>query len=67
MQEPDRVDVEVVTAELPRGRAEVSVVHGGLNIHDRENDTTHVIATAGIAAMLPIAPQDWRLSSAHEA
>lgn len=63
VQEPDRVDVDVVTAELPRGRAEVSVVHGGLNVHDPDNDTTHVIASAAIAALLPIDPAQWRLST----
>ncbi|PXX94656.1 Lin0512 family protein [Halomonas sp. LBP4] len=63
VQEPDRVDVDVVTAELPRGRAEVSVVHGGLNVHDPDNDITHVIATAAIAALLPIDPAQWRLST----
>jgi uncharacterized protein (TIGR02058 family) len=61
VQQPDRVDVEVITAELPRGRAEVSVVHGGLDVHDPGNATTHVIATAAIAALLPIDPANWRL------
>lgn len=63
VQQPERVDVDVVTAELPRGRAEVCVVHGGLNVHDPDNDTTHVIATAAIAALLPIDPAQWRLST----
>lgn len=63
VQEPDRVDVEVVTAELPRGRAEVSVVHGGLNVHDPDNATTHVIATAAIAALLPVDATQWRLNT----
>ncbi|MBB3143586.1 Lin0512 family protein [Halomonas organivorans] len=61
VQEPEKVDVAVVAAELPRGRAEVSVVHGGLNVHDPEQTTTHVIATAAIAALLPIEPDGWRL------
>jgi hypothetical protein len=64
VQEPDKVDVAVVTAELPRGRAAVTVVHGGLNVHDPENDTTHVIATAAVAAFVPIDATDWRLSAA---
>ncbi|MDI5983860.1 Lin0512 family protein [Halomonas sp. M4R5S39] len=63
VQEPERVDLDVVTAELPRGRAEVSVVRGGLNVHDPDNDTTHVIATAAIAALLPTDPAQWRLST----
>lgn len=59
VQHPERVDADIVAAELPRGRAEVSVVHGGLNVHDPDNDTTHVIATAAIAALLPIDPGRW--------
>lgn len=61
VQEPERVDAAVVAAELPRGRAEVSVVHGGLNVHDPDNATTHVIATAAIEAFLPIEDDAWRL------
>ncbi|XKE44414.1 Lin0512 family protein [Halomonas organivorans] len=62
VQAPERVDAKVVAAELPRGRAEVEVVHGGLNVHDPDNATTHVIATAAIAAFLPIEADGWRLS-----
>lgn len=63
VQQPDKVDCAIVAAELPRGWAEVTVVHGGLNVHDPDNDTTHVIATAAVAAFLPIAADAWRLSS----
>lgn len=62
VQEPDQVDLAVVAAELPRGRAEVTAVFGGLNVHDAEQNTTHVIATAGVEAFLPIEPGQWRLS-----
>lgn len=62
VQEPDKVDIERVCQELPRGRAEVTAVHGGLNVHDADQDTTHVIATAAIEAFLPIEPGRWRLS-----
>ncbi len=61
VQQPERVDAEVVAAEMPRGNPEVKVVHGGLNVHDPDNATTHVIATAGIAAFLPIEDGAWRL------
>ncbi len=61
VQEPERVEAEIVAAELPRGRAEVNVVHGGLNVHDPNNDTTHLIATAAIAAFLPNDESAWRL------
>jgi len=64
VQEPDKVDAAIVAAELPRGKPEVTVVFGGLNVHDPEQDTTHVIATAAIAAYLPMEAADWRLSGA---
>lgn len=63
VQEPDKVDVATVAAELPRGRAEVCAVLGGLNVHDPEQDTTHVIAAAAIEAFLPINATHWQLSS----
>jgi uncharacterized protein (TIGR02058 family) len=62
VQEPNQVDLAVVTAELPRGRAEVTAVFGGLNVHDPEQQTTHVIATAAVEAFLPIDAAHWRLS-----
>ena len=61
VQMPERVDLEVVKAELPRGRAEVSAVFGGLNVHDAEQRTTHVVATAAVEAFVPIDAGDWRL------
>ena len=62
VQEPDKLDVETLQAELPRGRAEVTGVKGGLNVHDPDNDQTHVIATAAIEAYLPIDQSKWKLS-----
>ncbi len=62
VQQPDQVDAAAVAAELPRGRAEVTVVHGGLDVYDAEQGTTHVIAAAAIEAYLPIDAADWRLS-----
>ena len=53
----------MVAAELPRGRAEVRAVRGGLNVHDAENGTTHVIATAAIEAWVPVDAEAWKLSS----
>lgn len=63
VQEPDKVDVATVAAELPRGRAQVCAVLGGLNVHDPEQDTTHVIAAAAIEAFLHIDATHWQLSS----
>ena len=62
VQAPELVDLAVVTAELPRGRAEVTAVFGGLNVPDAEQGTTHVIATAAVEAFLVIEPNRWRLS-----
>ncbi|MBT9554206.1 MAG: Lin0512 family protein, partial [Hydrogenophaga sp.] len=62
VQQPDQVDIAKVCAELPRGRAEVTAVLGGLDVHDAQQDSTHVIATAAIEAFLPIEPGRWRLS-----
>jgi len=61
VQEPDQVDTAAVAATLPRGRAEVTAVFGGLNVHDPEQGTTHVIATAAVEAFLA-SDSDWRLS-----
>jgi uncharacterized protein (TIGR02058 family) len=63
VQEPDKVDLALVAAELPRGRAEVTAVHGGLNVVDAPQGTTHVIATAAVEAFLPIDPAAWKLST----
>lgn len=65
VQAPDKVDVAAVAAELPRGRAEVTAVLGGLDVRDDEQDTTHVIATAAVEAFLPIDGARWRLTH-HE-
>ena len=62
VQEPDKVDIAQVCAELPRGHAEVTAVYGGLNVKDVEQDTSHIIATAAIEAFLPIEQDRWRLS-----
>jgi uncharacterized protein (TIGR02058 family) len=62
VQEPDKVDTAVVAAELPRGRAEVTTVFGGLNVTDPELGVAHVIATAAIEAFY-FAEDNWRLSA----
>ena len=63
VQEPDRVDPETVAADLPRGKAEVTVVFGGQNVVDAENGTTSVIATAAIEAYVDIDQSKWKLST----
>jgi len=62
VQQPDKVDCSAVASELPRGRVSVTAVHGGLNVHDSDNNVTHVIAAAAVAAFLPIEPGSWQLS-----
>lgn len=53
VQQPDAVDCHLVAADLPRGRAKVRAVKGGLDVTDDEAGTRHVIATAAIEAFLP--------------
>lgn len=61
VQEPEKVDVERVAAELPRGYATVTAVKGGLNVDDKEQGTTHIVATAAVEAFLPVQEGAWRL------
>ena len=62
VQHPEAVDKTQVASELPRGTAVVTVVKGGLNVHDKDNDTLSVIATAAVEACLDIKPEEWELS-----
>ncbi len=60
VQEPQAVDTDALVATLPRGRAEVRVVKGGLNV---ETDAEPiVIAQASVEAFLP-AQTGWRLKT----
>ena len=60
--QPDLVNCEEVAAELPRGVAEVTAVKGGLDVHDEEVGTRHVVATAAVEAFLPDQSGKWSLS-----
>ena len=62
VQHPDKVDTTTVERKLPRGRAEVHAVKGGLNVVDADNNTCSVIATAAVEAFLNIDPNDWMIS-----
>ncbi|ETA53505.2 Lin0512 family protein [Ponticoccus alexandrii] len=53
VQEPDRVDCAALTARLPRGKAEVRAVHGGLNVTNPDSGEVTVIAQAAVEAFLP--------------
>ncbi|MFK7743491.1 MAG: Lin0512 family protein [Roseobacter sp.] len=61
VQDPDAVDPAVLVATLPRGRAEVRVVKGGLNVETASGGPI-VIAQASVEAFLP--PQTgWTLKT----
>ena len=62
VQCPDRVDTAFVSQKLPRGKAEVTAVKGGLNVVDAENNSCSVVATAAVEAFLDINPNDWLIS-----
>ena len=59
-QEPDRLDPEALTSGLPRGRAEVRIVQGGLNIPNPETGDTAVVVTAAVEAFLPSQAGKWQ-------
>lgn len=59
VQEPDKIDADSLKSGLPRGRAKVSVVKGGLNIPNPETGDTAVVATAAVEAFLPSQVDNW--------
>ena len=62
VQDPGAVDCAALAASLPRGRADVKAVFGGLNVTNPETGEISVIAQAAIEAFLP--PQKgWRLGT----
>ncbi|WP_122074436.1 Lin0512 family protein [Pseudophaeobacter sp. EL27] len=63
VQDPAQVDCDLVAQDLPRGRATVRAVKGGLNVTDPESDAVHIVATAAIEAWLPDQATAYRLSS----
>ena len=67
VQQPDRVVTSIVVQKLPRGKAEVVAVRGGLNVVDAENNTCSVVATAAVEAYLNINPNDWVISKTSAA
>lgn len=50
VQQPEKIDQQAISAQIPYGTVTVKPVHGGLNVPDPENGITTVIATAAIAA-----------------
>lgn len=62
VQYPDKVDTATVVQKLPRGKAEVTAVKGGLNVIDADNNTCSIVATAAVEVYLDINPSDWAIS-----
>lgn len=59
VQEPEKIDTAALTAGLPRGRATVQAVKGGLNVLNPETGDTAVVATAAVEAFLPSQKGKW--------
>lgn len=62
VQDPQAVDLETVRQTLPRGRAAVTAVKGGLNVTSPKGNEAHIIATAAVEAFLKVDAADWKLS-----
>lgn len=60
VQDPGRLDTDVLAKGLPRGRAVVTAVKGGQNVTNPETGETLVIATAAIEAFLPNQGEKWK-------
>ena len=54
VQKPERIDVGEVARQVPYGAVTVKPVTGGLDLHDPDNDTISVVATAAVAASLEL-------------
>ena len=53
-QEPDRIDLDAVAAEMPYGKVTPRAVKGGLNVPDHMGDGQTIIVNAGILVRLPL-------------
>ena len=54
VQQPGKVDAEVVKAALPHGQIAVKIVKGGLDVPDEEAGDIAVIASAAVAVRLDL-------------
>ena len=52
-QRPEAVDCEALVKHLPRGKATVQAVFGGMNVKNPDTGNEIVIATAAVEAFLP--------------
>ena len=62
VHEPTRVDVEEITAAVPRGRANVNIVFGGQNIYAHGIGQPSVIATCAVEAFIPDMTEQFEIS-----
>ncbi len=53
VQKPEEVDCTVLAERLPRGRATVQAVFGGMDVTNPDTGKTLVIASAAVEAFLP--------------
>jgi uncharacterized protein (TIGR02058 family) len=53
VQNPQAVDCAALAQNLPRGKASVTAILGGLNVTNPDNGNVLVIATAAVEAFLP--------------
>ena len=58
--DPAAVDTDRIAAHMPRGRAEVSAVVGGLRL---DGEDPMIVVTAAVEAFLPLQTGKWALSS----
>lgn len=53
-QEPDKIDLDAVAAELPYGTVTASAEKGGLNVPDPEHGVTTIVVNAAVVVRLPL-------------
>ena len=53
-QEPGRIDLGAVAAEMPYGQVSARAVKGGLNVPDHKGEGQTIIVNAGVLVRLPL-------------
>lgn len=61
VQKPELIDINEVARQIPYGTVTVVQVMGGLDLHDTDNDTVSVVATAAVAASLDLPEGRYKL------
>ena len=52
-QEPERIDLDAVAAELPYGTVTATAEKGGLNVADPDHGVTTIVVNAAVLVRLP--------------